>query len=740
MAGPHIKPLAAKNSISPKGELLLYGVIGDWWDDLDALSIVRQLEQLEGDTITVRIQSPGGNVTEGLAMYNRLKQSPKKVIVYIDGVAASMGAGIAMAGDEVHIPTNALMMLHKPSLDNVGGNENDLRDAADALAKIEQSYVQIHADKTGKTTDEIKALIADGKNHFFVGQEAVDYGLADYVIDGVSLDAVASMKFTGMGLPAAITASLFTKPAAAAANQPEDETMLFKIKAKAGGWHLVPAITAALNGTYATVDAAVAALKDKVGAKNLNDMLTGKAEVDVETLKLIGSAFGVDVYVQQTPTEPDDGTAEDEEDENKNTDAVARERLRVKGVRAVAAQARIEDAELTSWIDNGTSVVQARERALTIVAQRDNEGAPSSYVRTGNHVGRDGMRAAMANAILHRTNPGAHQLTDNARDFRGMTLMGMVGAALEADGQGVRGKTPSELLAMAMHTTSDFPLILQDVANVTLRAAYENAPRTYQAIAAQTSASNFKSKHSVQIGGGSSLEKVNESGEFKHGTVSEGGESYKLETFGRIFDFSRQLMINDDIGALTRFMSQLGNLVGRNENKIVWNLVKTNPNMRDGTAVYSASAARKNEVAGSTINDSVLDLARRAMRTMKGLDGEPISVSPKFIVVNSARETEAQKALVVVQPQQTANANVFANTLEIIVEPLLDDVNNNPFYFFADPAAMAALEYCYLDGESGPYLETRWGFEVDGVSLKVRHDFGAGFVDFRGTVRGKGTA
>ena len=87
-----------------------------------------------------------------------------------------MGAGVAMAGDVVYIPTNAMMMLHKPSLDGVGGNESDLRDLADGLAKFEQSYAQIHADKTGKTVDEIKALIADGKNHFFEGQEPVDYG------------------------------------------------------------------------------------------------------------------------------------------------------------------------------------------------------------------------------------------------------------------------------------------------------------------------------------------------------------------------------------------------------------------------------------------------------------------------------------------------------------------------------------------------------------------------------------
>ncbi len=736
VAGPSVKPLEAKNSISPKGELLLYGVIGDWWDGMDALSIVRELEQLSGPEIIVRIQSPGGNVTEGLAMYNRLKQSPKKVIVYIDGVAASMGAGIAMAGDEVHIPTNALMMLHKPALDNVGGNENDLRDAADALAKIEQSYVQIHADKTGKTNEEIKALIADGKNHFFVGQEAVDYGLADFVIGGVQLNATACMKFSGMDIPQKITASLFTQPAAAAATQPEEDTMFFKIKAKAGGWHFVPAINAALNGTFAKIEDAVAALKGTVTVANLADILAGKAEADDDVLKAIAKHFSIELPSVQAPAVPG-GTAATATAQA-GDDAVVKERARVKDVSAIAAQAKVGDELLQKWIHDGVSAADARAQALEAVAKRDASGAPQSYVRTAGSVGREGMRAAMANAILNRVDPSKHKLDDNSRDFRGMTLMSMVSAAMEADGQSVRGKTPNELLAQAMHTTSDFPLILQDVANITLRAAYQNAPKTFAPIAVQTSASNFKAKHSVQIGGGSGLEKVNEAGEFKHGTVTEGGESYKLETFGRIFDFSRQLMINDDIAALTRFMNQIGNLAGRKENSIVWSLVKSNPVLSDTIAVYSTDAKRKNLVAGAAIGETTLNLARVAMRQMVGLDGEPISVSPKFLVVNSTRETEAQKALVVIQPDSTANANVFANSLQIIVEPLLDGVANNPFYFFADPNAVPALEYCYLDGESGPYLETKWGFEVDGMQLKVRHDFGAGFVDFRGTVKGAG--
>lgn len=736
VAGPYVKSLEAKNSISPKGELLLYGVIGDWWDGMDALTIVRELEQLPGNEIIVRIQSPGGNVTEGLAMYNRLKQSTKRIIVYIDGIAASMGAGVAMAGDVIYIPTNAMMMMHKPSLDGVGGNENDLRDLADALAKMEQSYVQIHADKTGKSTDEIKALIADGKNHFFVGQEAVDYGLADEVIQSVSLDATACMKFKGMDIPQKISASLFKTTAAAAAQTQEEEDMI-KIKAKKGGWHFVPAINAALNGSYAKIEEAVAALKDKVTVTNLASILDGTAECDHETLAAIGAEFGIDVKIDEQAAVVVPPAATSATAQAAATEAVAQERNRVREIRAVGAVAKADEATITAWVDSGITAAQAREKALDVVAQRDKTTTTNNHVRV-NGGDSTKVRAAMANAVLNRVAPGKHKLTDDGKDFRGMTLIGMVGAMLEANGERIVGKTPNELVAMAMHTTSDFPLILQDVANVTLRNAYELAPATYKAIAVESSATDFRAKHSVSIGGGSGLEKVNEAGEFKEGTVSEGDESYKVETYGKIFSFSRQLILNDDIGALARFMNSVGNLASRKENEIVWGLVKANPNLTDGLPVYSNNAKRGNLITGSAVTEAGLAAMRTALRRMKGLDGEPLNSIAKFLVVNTARELEAEKILTAILANSTSDVNVFANKLQLIVEPLLDDVANNPWYGFADPNAVPVLEYAYLDGQAGPYLETRWGFEVDGLQLKVRHDFGAGFVDFRGSVKNPG--
>lgn len=724
--------LETKNSISPKGELLLYGIIGEWWDGLDALSIVNQLNALPGNEIIVRIQSPGGNVTEGLAMFNSLKQSSKKVIVYIDGIAASMASAIAMAGNEIIIPSNALFMLHKPSA-MVGGNANELRDYANDLDVFEGSLIQIYADRTGKSKDEIQALLADGKDHYFRGQDAIDYGLADKLADDYLIKASAD-HITALGIPKVYASTLFKPTAAAAAPTIEENCMKIKIKAKGGGWHYVPAITAAMEGNFKTVAEVIAAMS-AAGVTLTEAALNGEQELDEKVVGAVAKALGIPTIASAPVGDP---TTQSNID---GPTAIIQERQRVKELRDLGVQARVDDAIVNAWIDAGTTIAEARVKALEAVAQRDKESAPGfSHIRVGTGVSAEGLRSALVGALLHRAMPSAFKLEQASAEFRSFSVMDMIKQVMAYAGESVSGKTQSDLIAMAMHTTSDFPLILQESANKVLRNAYALAPSTYQKIASKSSAPDFRAKHSLQIGGGSALEKVNQKGEFKHGTLSESDESYKLDTYGKLFAFTRQLMINDDVGALVRFFNNVGMLVARNENKIVWNLVKSNPAMKDTISVYSVNAARKNQVTGTAIDETSVTKLKKAHRQMVGLDGETLNVAPKFLVVNTEREVEAAKFLEVVNPTKTSDVNIFARSMELVVESLLDGVANNPFYTFADPALVPAIEYAYLEGEEGPVLETDWGFNIDGMTLKVRHDFGAGFVDFRGTAKCTGAA
>ncbi len=157
--------------------------------------------------------------------------------------------------------------------------------------------------------------------------------------------------------------------------------------------------------------------------------------------------------------------------------------------------------------------------------------------------------------------------------------------------------------------------------------------------------------------------------------------------------------------------------------------------MSDGNAVFDAAAhGNQSALTGTTVADITTDLntARLAMRRQKGLAGEAINLVPKFVLVPPEMETAMEQALSQVQATKTSDTNPFAS-LSLIVDPRLTDAGQ--WYLAAEPGQIDGLEYAYLEGAPGPQIETRAGFEVDGLMVKVRLDFGAGWIDWRGWYR-----
>ena len=721
--------LSADCSINAKGELLLYGIIGDFWDDMDALSVIRQLESLNGDEIVIRIHSDGGNVVDGLAMCNAIKNSSKRFVAYIDGIAASMAVPIACACDQVYIPSNALMMMHTPR-GPVYGNGDELRDAAQLMDTLLDSYSQIVADKSGKPLEEIRALLVDGKDHLYRGQEAIDFGLADELTDAVQAAAHASFKH--LNIPDDYAKKLFTNHAAAAAQHKPEPTMIFKIKAKSGGTKWATLIVAALAAQYQTVDDAVTALSDKGLAVDAK-ALSGEAELTDEKIELLAAALKIKEEPQNpAPAQNPTGVAADAQ--AAASEAVKQERKRMADLRNVAAQAGIEDKVLNKWIDDGISVETARASALEVVAQRTSQGMPQNpYVRT--HGADMSLKDAIAQACLVRAVPSKYKHTEASKDFNALSMMELARAYLESCGERVRGKSVNDVIAMAYHSSSDFPGILADVANKEMIRRYMEAPRTFQRISRRTTATDFKAKNVLALGSGSGLSKVLENGEFKRGTITEAKDSYRLDTYGIVYGFSRQMMINDDLGAFTEFSQNVGSNAARMESDVFWTLVKSAAQY-NGSNLYATGS--NTQVTGTATIVLGMDTMKAALRKQKGLDSEHLNLTPAVLVVNTDREVEAEKLLMTIQPTAVGDVNVYSNKMDLVVESRLDGVSNNPFYIFADPSIAPVFDHCYLNGEEQPYIETRQGFDVDGLEIKVRHDFAAGVSGGRGVVKNPG--
>ena len=124
------------------------------------------------------------------------------------------------------------------------------------------------------------------------------------------------------------------------------------------------------------------------------------------------------------------------------------------------------------------------------------------------------------------------------------------------------------------------------------------------------------------------------------------------------------------------------------------------------------------------------------MRSQKGLDGvTPVNATARYLLVSATKETEAETVLAAIYPATTGNVNPFTGRLELLVEPRL---SGNPWYTFADPAAMPVLEYAYLSSAPGPQMTSREGWDVLGMEFRVVLDFGAGVVDHRGAYRNAG--
>lgn len=164
------------------GELMLYGDISDisWWgdevtpkqfkEDLDALGDITELR--------IYINSGGGDVFAGQAIYSMLKRHSATKIVYIDGLAASIASVVAMAGDKIIMPTNAMMMIHKCWTIALG-NADEMRKIADDLDKIDESIIAAYVSKTGLEEADIVELMED--ETWMTAQDAIDYGFADEI-------------------------------------------------------------------------------------------------------------------------------------------------------------------------------------------------------------------------------------------------------------------------------------------------------------------------------------------------------------------------------------------------------------------------------------------------------------------------------------------------------------------------------------------------------------------------------
>ena len=676
-----------------KAEILIHEPIGENWygDGLTSKRFVDDLKALGNvSEILVRINSPGGAVFDGIAIYNALKEHPATVDVLVEGLAASAASAIAMAGDRIRMGDGAMLMIHNPWT-MAAGDADDMRSVADMLDQVSESLISIYQKRTGLDRAEIAALL-DAET-WLTAEEAVARGFATAAEQPAEEEAATAaayvQKVTAYQRAAAVFNAATRKvppqrlPAAASQSAPADatqETMTMKTPA-------IDAVSAS-GGDASSNEAARAAV-------------------------------------------------------------LAAEKARRAGVRAAFGKfAEAHRALLDQCLENeAVGADAARELLLAKIAESATPLASHVEITAD---GRDKFAEGVSRALLARVGV---EKREAGNEFNGASLSDIAGAALSRNGISVRGMSRDQIArkVLASHTSSDFPLLLSNTAGKVLRTAYTLAPVTWNRWARIGQVSDFKVASRHTLGSFSSLVTKPERAEYQQGSMTEEREPIQAITKGRYLSLSREMIVNDDLNAFVDASRRMGRAAARTIEADVYALLTSasgaGPTMSDtgaffNSTVQTTAGGHANLAAsGTAITVQSIAAGEAAMLAQRdrGLQ-DFLALSPRFLVCSPARKQiawETINSLTDVSQSNSAKRNYVQAqlNLEVLATPYL---SGNGWYLFSDPADAEAFEVAFLDGVQEPFIDEEVEFMTDAMNMKVRLDYAVAAIDWRAGYRNPG--
>ncbi len=350
-----------------------------------------------------------------------------------------------------------------------------------------------------------------------------------------------------------------------------------------------------------------------------------------------------------------------------------------------------------------------------------------------------------------------------ARDLRGAGLHTLLYETIRAGGEYIRpGRVDNDTIKAAFSadrrliqasgsggssfSTISLSGILSNVANKTMLAAYTAVESVVAMFCAETDVNDFKEVTRYRLTGTGVFEKVGPDGELKHAGLSEQAYTNKVETFGRMIALTRQMMINDDLGAFLQIPRIIGRMSALKREEAVFELLLSNP------ATFF-SVGNKNFISGATTNLSIDSLTQgeQLFLDQTDTDGKPILLSPAVLLVPSALKVTAQVLMTETRINETTTAdkgkpaaNPHAGKWKPVATPYLNSQgfsgsSAKAWYLFANPADVAAIEIAYLRGKRTPTIESGdTDFNTLGMQWRGYFDFGVAMQDSRAAIKSKG--
>lgn len=460
-----------------------------------------------------------------------------------------------------------------------------------------------------------------------------------------------------------------------------------------------------------------------------------------------------------TPT-PDKTPATQPTDEGRGAgnqkDLVKSERQRSSEILAACRKANLPAEFAQELIDSDKTLDQARAAIIDKFADNDTNSGMRHQAKAGEDHERQGFVQAATDALALRSGGAiAKEVTDSkdenriraAKRYSSNSLMEIAKDCLRRAGEDYDGLSKMEVAGRATSSTSDFPILLGGIIHQTLLAEYQAVPDTWRRFCSTGTIADFRPHSRIRTGSLSNLDEVNENGEFKTKKITDGDkETIQGKTKGNIINVSRQMIINDDLGAFLRLTGMLSRAAARSIEADVYALLNSNaglgPLMNDGKTLFHADHG--NLLTGGSAAANTVASWETVMNTMaaqKDKDGNDfLDIEPELwlghtskygtaTVVNNAEfDVDSSKFQVPNRSRGMAKDMIKSQRLASAIA----------WYFFANPNLFPTLEVAFLDGITTPYTDTRPGFTVDGMQWKIRHDWAVGAVGYQGAVLNTG--
>ena len=669
---------------NPKtADIYIFGDIGEsWWgeESITAKQFVKDLEALgDVDTLNIRINSYGGSVSDGLAIYNALRRHSATKAVTVEGVAISIASLIAMAGDTIDMPANSLMMIHAP-WSYVVGNSAELRVEADVLDRHSVAMSSSYARKTGKPEADMLALLTDGKDHWYTAQEALDAGFADTVSD--SLQAAASIPSRYRSGKKPMTEPTAPQPSHLSAIPPS----------------IMP--TPASGAPSNVID--IQAAQDATRRETLAAEQTRRREIR----GLLVGSFARRADLRAVMDECLD-------DPNCSSDDASKLLLKKlgEGVEPLGGSGAISVGQ------------DAGDKFRASVVQ--------SILARGGIEKHDAANPVRGFRL--------HELAKASLEYAGGSVAGMVPEEYVPYALGsVRHRR-----AAGQTTSDFPVILEEAIHKIVLTGFNAMASKvTYLTFCKIGDVTDFREWKRIVPGLIGNLDDVNERGEYLNKDIPDGEKNgISAKRRGNIISVTPEVIVNDDLGYIVDFARNMGMAGPRTIERKVYQLLESNPVLSDGLPLFHADHGNLS-ATNDMISVLSLDAAGTAMalQTAPGDDQEYLDITPEVGLCHTGKRGLMRVTVEAQYDPDTPNKLQKPNAVGGIVSNVISSprLSTAPWYLFADPTVAPVLEVVHLNGQREPRIVEEESFRTGGISWRIELPFGVGAIDFRGGYKNPG--